>query len=108
MTDIKNIDAKTLKEWLDKDQVLLIDVREPAECLVARIEQAINVPLSVFRIEDVISAESESKKIVIQCRSGVRSMSACVKLMEADPSLELYNFGGGILEWNERGYPIIS
>lgn len=108
MTEVKNIDAKTLKEWLDKDQVLLIDVREPEECLVARIEQAINIPLAGLRIEDVISDESQNKKIVIQCRSGVRSMSACVKLMEAEPSLELYNFGGGILEWNERGYPIIS
>lgn len=106
MSEINNVDAKTLKTWLEDDQVLLIDVREPGECAVAKIAQAINIPLAQLCLEDVTSPEHKNKKIVMQCRAGVRSMSACVKLLEVDPSLELYNLGGGILEWNERGYSV--
>ena len=104
MSEVKNINAKTLNAWLEEDQVLLIDVREPDECSVAKIINSINIPLSKLCLEDVTLPEHKNKKIVIQCRSGVRSMSACLQLLDLDPTLELYNFGGGILEWSAEGY----
>jgi rhodanese-related sulfurtransferase len=43
---IKNIDAKTLKKWLDNNEAILIDVREPAEHSANRIEGAKSIPLA--------------------------------------------------------------
>ena len=46
MVEIKTLDPKTLKSWLDKDEAILIDVREPIEYRESYIEKAINIPLS--------------------------------------------------------------
>jgi rhodanese-related sulfurtransferase len=37
MAEIKTLDPKTLKFWLDKNEVILVDVREPLEYKEAHI-----------------------------------------------------------------------
>ena len=108
MSTIKSVDAKTLNKWIKTGEVLLIDVREPMECKIAKIAASENIPLSQICLEDVALPKYKNKKIVMQCRSGVRSMSACEKLEELDPSLELYNLAGGILAWKNQGYDTVK
>ena len=43
---MKNIDVKTLKNWLDNEEVILIDVREIEENNNQRIADAILIPLA--------------------------------------------------------------
>jgi Rhodanese-like domain len=45
---LKLVDAPTLKEWIDRDTVLLVDVREPAEHAGEHIPGSILLPLSKF------------------------------------------------------------
>ena len=45
---LQEIDALTLKQWIDKGEVLVIDVREPAEYVAEHISGAKLMPLSVF------------------------------------------------------------
>ncbi len=108
MTEIKLTDSKTLSKWLNNNKAILIDVREPLEYQIEHIEQADNIPLSTICLEHVNLPENKNKKIVVQCRSGARSMSACKKIAEADNSLELYNLEGGILAWGQQGLPTIK
>jgi rhodanese-related sulfurtransferase len=104
MQEIKNIGAKTLNQWLENHEVLLIDVREIDEFNAERIPEARNIPLSQICTEEPDISEYSGKKIVIQCRSGARSMTACAKFLEANPSLEIYNLEGGIIDWKRCGY----
>ena len=106
MPQIQSVDAQTLKKWMKNSKVLLIDVREPLECSIEKIASSKNVPLAQITLEALDLLKNKNKKIVIQCRSGARSMTACKKLSEADPSLELYNLDGGILAWKAQGYGI--
>ena len=46
MTAIKNIDVKTLKEWMRDGKVLLLDVREAVENKDCAIKGSVNIPLS--------------------------------------------------------------
>jgi len=108
MSQIKSVDAQTLNKWMKANKVLLIDVREPLECSIEKIAFAKNVPLAQIDLEDLDLPKNKNKPIVIQCRSGARSMSACKKLSEADPSLELYNLDGGILAWKAQGYDVVQ
>jgi len=108
MSQIQSVDAQTLNKWMKDSKVLLIDVREPLECSLEKIESSKNVPLAQITLGDLDLLKNKNKKIVIQCRSGARSMSACKKLSEADPSLELYNFDGGILAWKAQGYDVVQ
>jgi rhodanese-related sulfurtransferase len=101
---IKNIDAKTLKKWLDSGEAVLIDVREQAEYDAESIPGSVLKPLSTISISNL--PEAKGKKIVLHCKAGKRGGSACEKLLAEDPGLELYNLEGGITSWREEGNPV--
>jgi rhodanese-related sulfurtransferase len=99
---LKLVDANTLKEWLDRDAVLLVDVREPAEYAGEHIPGSILLPLSRFDPAQLPSAPN--KKLVLYCRSGNRSQQAAQKLLTAGYS-EVTHLSCGIGDWKEQGLP---
>jgi rhodanese-related sulfurtransferase len=103
---IKNVKAEDLKKWMDKGDVVLIDVREPAEHRAENIEGAKLVPLSTISKSNL--PDAKGKKLVIHCRSGGRSNNACLKLLEEDPNIEVYNLEGGISAWAGGGHAVIK
>ena len=102
--EINSIDCKTLKTWLENDQVILIDVREISENKSVRIAAATLLPLAIVDIENL--PELDDKKLVIQCRSGVRSLTACQKLLAQNTNLKIYNLEGGIQAWIADGFEV--
>jgi rhodanese-related sulfurtransferase len=99
---LKLVDAHTLKDWLDLDTVLLVDVREPAEHAGEKISGSILLPLSKF---DPARIPSDSnKKLVLYCRSGNRSAQAAQKLFAAGFT-DVTHLSCGIGEWKEHGLP---
>lgn len=103
---IKEIDVQELKTKLENnDKFAFIDCREQEEWNEAHIEGATLLPLSVFadNFENVLT--DKNAEIVIQCRSGKRSMNACMFLLSKGYT-NLTNLEGGILAWSGAGYPI--
>ena len=103
---IQSIDAGTLKRWLDSDQAVVVDVREPAEHEAEMITGSKLLPLS--SISKQALPNTAGRKLVIHCRSGKRSASACQKLLAEDSNLEVYNLEGGISAWEAAGHPVQS
>lgn len=101
---MKNIDAKTLREWLKNNEAIVVDVREPAEHEAEKIAESHLVPLENICKNSL--PKCENKKLVLHCRSGKRSSNACQKLLSEDPNLEIYNLEGGISSWIEAGCEI--
>ena len=101
MTDIKSVDAKTLKSWLDKGEATLIDVREADEHKAESIKGAKLIPVGSISCKDV--SECGGKKLVIHCLAGKRGGMACEKLVAENPNLEVYNLEGGLNAWKEAG-----
>jgi len=101
---LKEIDALTLKQWLDQGRVQLIDVREPAEYADERIPEAINMPLSSFDPTQV-PASTPEKPVVMQCRMGSRSIRASCQLLEQGWP-EVLNLKGGIEAWKVAKLPV--
>ncbi len=95
------IDANNLRKWLDNDDAILVDVREPAEYAHEYIPGAILIPLATISAQPLFS--TAGKKIVIHCHSGIRSRQACQILFVQNPELELYNLEGGITAWKNAG-----
>jgi adenylyltransferase/sulfurtransferase len=86
-----------LKAWLDSGTpVQLLDVREPHEAAICRIEGAVLIPLGALpeRLHEVDGART----VVVHCRSGVRSARAVAFLRQAG-LVRAYNLRGGILAW---------
>lgn len=102
---VKTVSALELKKLLERNEVTLIDVREPAEHQVESIQGSYLIPLGQLSCEKL---PSKLKRIVIHCRFGKRSAEGCKQLLEEDPSLEVYSLEGGITAWRDAGYPVNS
>lgn len=106
MTNIHNVQPETLSQWLEADEAVLVDVREPAEYRAESIDHARNLPLSQVTIDDAHMPEHRHKKLVIHCQSGKRSMMACEKLKEQNAPYDIWNLQGGIIAWKASGLPV--
>ncbi len=107
MSDIKNIDARQLKDWLQSGEAILVDVREPVEFTEWRIPKAISMPLTNID-KHIKNLEGEKHKIVFQCLKGKRGEMAAEKAIEVLGSdVEIYNLEGGIETWDSAGFTII-
>ncbi|HSP42166.1 MAG TPA: rhodanese-like domain-containing protein, partial [Luteolibacter sp.] len=80
----------------DGFQGLLIDVREPHEHAMARIEGARLIPLGTL-MEHIESLPND-RDIIVHCKMGMRSARACEMLMARGFS-RVKNVTGGIDAW---------
>jgi rhodanese-related sulfurtransferase len=96
------LSPKQLKQMLSKNQVILIDVREPFEHQAESIEGACLLPLAQLSCKTL---PKERKAIVVHCLKGVRSAQAATKLLDENPQLEVYSLEGGLMAWKEAGFP---
>ncbi|MEY5016222.1 MAG: putative adenylyltransferase/sulfurtransferase MoeZ, partial [Verrucomicrobiota bacterium] len=97
---VPTITATELKAKRDRQEsFVLLDVREPFEWDICRIEGAKLIPLGQLpsRMSELDSAD----EIVLQCKSGVRSARALRLLQEAGFG-KLSNLEGGILAWSDQ------
>lgn len=99
---VREVDAATLKTWMDRGEAVLVDVREENEYARESIPGSTLVPLSNFDPAKVPAANG--KKLVVHCLSGKRSANAQAQLAKA--GIEVINFSGGIMGWKAAGLPI--
>jgi molybdopterin/thiamine biosynthesis adenylyltransferase/rhodanese-related sulfurtransferase len=86
------------------DDFDLVDVREPHEWDIARIEGAQLKPLSSF--SEAIATLDSSRDVVVYCKSGGRSAKA-VRQLQAAGFRRVWNLAGGILRWSEEIDPSV-
>jgi rhodanese-related sulfurtransferase len=106
MSIINTVDVITLNSWLEAEEVVILDVREPYEYQEGHIDGAMNLPLSTILVKiDQIKA-IKGKKLVLQCKVGGRSMRACQLLQVEGFEHDVWNLEGGIDAWKKAGYKI--
>jgi adenylyltransferase/sulfurtransferase len=87
-----------------RDDLDLVDVREPHEWDICRIEGARLAPLSSFA-ESLRTLDS-ARDVVLYCKSGVRSARA-LKQLQAAGFKRVWNLAGGILRWSDDVDPSV-
>ena len=97
---INSVKPEQAKEWLDKNEAMIIDVREPAEFQSEHIKGATSIPLSGLTAASLPT--HQGKKLVFQCHSGKRSASACDKVNNLT-GVDAYSLEGGISAWKQAG-----
>jgi rhodanese-related sulfurtransferase len=104
---VKIIDVATLKTWIEAGEAVVIDVRELDEYMSGHIAGALHIPLGELaqKLDDV--EVPDDKKLVMQCRSGGRSMKACDISDAFYPTRDVYNLKGGILDWEAQGFEVL-
>ncbi|HEY6359397.1 MAG TPA: rhodanese-like domain-containing protein, partial [Vicinamibacterales bacterium] len=97
--------VEELQEWRrDRRSHVLVDVREPSEAAICKIEGSLLVPLSSLpnRLEDLPT----DRPIVVHCKVGGRSARATAMLRAK--GFDAYNLSGGIAAWADRIDPALT
>lgn len=101
---VNEIDSESLSKRLgDGEDVLLVDIRTPAEMAQGIIPDSLLLPMHLIPIR--MSELPKDKDVVLYCRSGARSYQACAYMMQQGHE-RMLNLRGGILAWARHGYPI--
>jgi rhodanese-related sulfurtransferase len=99
---MKNISVEQLKAKIENgEKINLIDCREHHEYEESNMGGKL-IPLGkiqTMQIEEIEDLKGE--EVIIHCRSGHRSMMACLVLDQLGFQ-NTYNLSGGILEWEEK------
>lgn len=98
---MQEITATELKRRLDNgDDIQIIDVREPDEHEIAKLENSKLIPLAsiVNRMDEI----DETRPTVVHCKGGGRSARAIEALQGAGFKGELSNLKGGITAWSNE------
>jgi rhodanese-related sulfurtransferase len=100
---MKNITVDELKKKLDSGEKLaLLDVREPHEFAEGFIAGSKLIPLGKIQTMQVEEIEDlKDEEVIVYCRSGRRSMMACMVLDQLGFK-DTANVEGGILAWEEK------
>lgn len=98
-TSAKTINSEELSLKISANEDLyLLDVREPAELEVTKIESSINIPLSeIFEINGMDDIPTD-KPVIVICGSGNRATIATYAL--AQNNIDFQVLEGGIKAWD--------
>ncbi|MEY2499692.1 MAG: sulfur-carrier protein adenylyltransferase/sulfurtransferase [Verrucomicrobiota bacterium] len=95
---VPTISVRELKAKIDNNEAFtLIDVREPFEYDIAKIEAARLIPLG--ELESRLTELPRSGALILQCHSGGRSEHA-VRLLQEAGFQNAFNLVGGIDAWS--------
>ena len=104
-TAVPEIAPRDLAERLRAgDRVTVLDVREPHEWEIARIDGARLVPLG--SLADALPTIERRGDIVVHCKTGVRSATA-VRQLQAAGFTRVWNLTGGIQRWSDDVDPTV-
>lgn len=102
--EISPIEAKAK---IEAGEAVLIDVREPAEYQIARIDGAELIPMNTVpqRLQ-YLDALAEEKLLIVHCHHGMRSLNVVDWLRRQGVS-NCQSMAGGIERWSAQVDPKI-
>ena len=95
---MREFNAAQLKAYLDTcdEQPLLLDVRQPWEFDVCKIENSVSIPMS--QIPSRLESLDSNRETVVICHHGIRSRRVGHYLEQAGFN-NIINFSGGVSQW---------
>jgi len=102
------ISPRQLSDWLadpKRSRPVLVDVREPWELQICRIEGSLHIPMGAIPAgKDRLAPDAET---VMVCHHGARSFQAGLFLERAGFS-KVFNLSGGLDAWARQVEPAMA
>ena len=99
------VDAAGATHLINREDALVLDVREPAEFGGGHILGARNVPLAKIEAGGVDFVKNKEKPVIVCCDTGNRSAKAIAALKKLGFT-KVVNLNGGIGAWRQAGLPV--
>ena len=102
------IDPKGLKAMLDRgERVHLLDVREPMEIAICRIEGSENIPMMQLFVGAKEPSAGLDDELVVLCHHGIRSFEAA-QYLRMKGFRRARSLSGGIDAWAAEVDPTLA
>ena len=88
---------------INREDALVVDVRDPGEYGAGHILGAKNVPLS--RLDDGDLAKRKDRPVIVYCDGSERSGKA-ISVLKKQGFARVVNLSGGIKAWQQAGLPV--
>ncbi|MCP4431865.1 MAG: rhodanese-like domain-containing protein [Gammaproteobacteria bacterium] len=92
-------------QLMNNEDVVLLDVREPAETIGGKIAKAIQIPVGALgkRVSEL--EKHKNKTLLVYCKSGARAGTACKELSK-NGFEKVFSLNGGIMAWQDAHLPV--
>ena len=92
-------------QMINKDDALILDIRQDNEFVGGHIVNSKHIPLSFLNDRLSELEKHKNKPVIAVCRTGHRSSHACSVLKKAGFE-SVYNLSGGVLAWENANLPL--
>jgi rhodanese-related sulfurtransferase len=100
-----NVDPQQATMMINHEDAVVVDVRPMSDFNKGHIVNSINIPFNGFTNQMGQLEKKKKKPIIVSCRSGSQSQSACRQLRKAGFE-NVYNLRGGIMAWQSANLPV--
>ncbi len=98
-----DVTVQTVADVKDRDDVLVLDVREDWEYNEKHIPGVLWMPMNT--VPNRLSEIPKDKEVIVTCRSGNRS-GQVVDFLREQGFTNVHNMTGGIVAWESAGLPV--
>ena len=102
---VKEADCAAALQLINHKDACVLDVREADEFGSGHLLNAKHIPLAKLRERIGELERCRDKPVVVVCRSGQRSATACM-LLGREQFTQVYNLAGGVLAWQKANLPL--
>ncbi|MGQ0512069.1 MAG: rhodanese-like domain-containing protein [Betaproteobacteria bacterium] len=100
-----SVDTLQATHLINREDAVVLDVRDPAEFAKGRVLGAKNVPLGELAKRAGDLQKNKAKPLIVVCQTGNRSLGAMAELRKMGFE-KVVNLSGGFNAWQQAGLPV--
>lgn len=101
----KAINTNEAVRLINHEDAVVLDVRMDDEFKQGHVLNSIHIPVGLLQNRISELEEHKSRPVIVNCRSGNRSASAC-NMLRKQGFTSVYNLQGGIMAWKNANLPL--
>lgn len=103
----KKISAQGAVNLINRDEAVVVDIRDRKDFNEGRITGAINIPLNSIKSRASELKKFKDKQIIVADKMGQHS-SMAVKQLNAEGYTNVVRLDGGIADWKGNNLPLVK
>ncbi len=102
---VKEVNSAEALQLINHKDAFVLDVRDPNEYSDGHVLNSTLIPLGTLKARLDELEKYRDQPMVVVCRSGSRSGTACAILAKQGYT-QVYNLAGGMLAWQRNNLPV--
>ncbi len=102
---VSALDASDVLRLINDQDAAIVDIRDASDYKEGHIPQARHIPFGALRDRLGELAKVKDKPIIVYCRSGSVSQSACA-LLKKNGFVNVHSLNGGLPSWLDARLPV--